>query len=180
MIELSLKSEVVAGGTLDPRWKELFLRHPDRFLVGTDTWVTSQWDRFAEIQKSIAEGRTGAMPPMGDAIGGGENVRNVAHYVLSLSGSPHDNVAAQLGRGKFAACAACHGADGKGNPALGAPNLTDKVWLHGWGEDAIVAMINQGKNNEMPAHADRLSAPQIHVLAAYVWSLSSGKAGGTP
>ena len=66
------------------------------------------------------------------------DVRNVANYVLSLSGSPHDSIAAQPGRTKFAACAACHGADGKGNPALGAPNLTDKVWLHGWGEDAIV------------------------------------------
>lgn len=52
-IELSLKSEVAAGGKLDPRWKDLFLRHPNRFLVGTDTWVTSQWDRFAEIQKSV-------------------------------------------------------------------------------------------------------------------------------
>jgi cytochrome c oxidase cbb3-type subunit 3 len=81
-------------------------------------------------------------------------------------------VAAQLGRAKFAACAACHGADGKGNQALGAPNLTDKVWLHGWGEAAIVAMVNGGKNNMMPAHASRLSAEQIRVLAAYVLNLS--------
>ncbi|RPI04694.1 MAG: amidohydrolase [Zetaproteobacteria bacterium] len=53
MSELSLKYEVAAGGRLDPRWKDLFLRHPDRFLVGTDTWVTSQWDRFAEIQTAL-------------------------------------------------------------------------------------------------------------------------------
>ena len=86
-------------------------------------------------------------------------MRNVAHYVLSLSGSPHDAIAAQLGRAKFAACAACHGADGKGNPALGAPNLTDKVWLHGWGEEAIVAMVNNGKTNVMPAHGERAHAP---------------------
>jgi cytochrome c oxidase cbb3-type subunit 3 len=129
---------------------------------------------FADIQKTIAEGRTGAMPPMGDAIGGGENVRNVAHYVLSLSGSPHDSVAAQLGRGKFAACAACHGMDGKGNPALGAPNLTDKVWLHGWGEEAIAAIVNGGKTNQMPAHANRLTPEQVRVLAAYVWRFSNG------
>jgi cytochrome c oxidase cbb3-type subunit 3 len=128
---------------------------------------------FAEIQKSIAEGRTGAMPPMGDAIGGGEHVRNVAHYVLSLSGSPHDSVAAQLGRSKFAACAACHGMDGKGNPALGAPNLTDKVWLHGWGEEAIAAIVNGGKTNQMPAHANRLTPEQVRVLAAYVWRFSN-------
>jgi cytochrome c oxidase cbb3-type subunit 3 len=131
---------------------------------------------FADIQKTIAEGRVGAMPPMGDAIGGGENVRQVAHYVLSLSGSPHDNVAAQLGRSKFTACAACHGMDGKGNPALGAPNLTDKVWLHGWGEETIVTMINGGKTNSMPAHASRLTPEQVRVLAAYVWRFSNESA----
>jgi cytochrome c oxidase cbb3-type subunit 3 len=129
---------------------------------------------FTDIQKTIAEGRVGAMPPMADAIGGGENVRNVAHYVLSLAGSPHDSVAAQLGRSKFAACAACHGMDGKGNPALGAPNLTDKVWLHGWGEEAIAAMVNGGKTNAMPAHASRLTPEQVKVLAAYVWRFSNG------
>jgi cytochrome c oxidase cbb3-type subunit 3 len=116
------------------------------------------------------------MPPMAEALGTGDDVRNVAHYVLSLSGSPHNSLAAQLGREKFAACAACHGADGKGNPALGAPNLTDKVWLHGWGEQAIVAQIQRGKTNVMPAHGERLSAEQIQVLSAYVWSLSA--AGG--
>jgi len=127
---------------------------------------------FETIQQTIAQGRNGVMPPMAAAIGSSDDVRNVAHHVLSLSGSPHDNVAAQLGRAKFAACAACHGADGKGNQALGAPNLTDKVWLHGWGEAAIVAMVNGGKNNVMPAHASRLSAEQIRVLAAYVLNLS--------
>ena len=104
----------------------------------------------------------------------GEHVRNVANFVLSLSGSPHDNVAAQLGREKFAVCAACHGPEGKGNPALGAPNLTDKVWLHGWGEEAIAAMVNNGKSNVMPAHASRLTPEQLRVLAAYVWRFSNG------
>jgi cytochrome c oxidase cbb3-type subunit 3 len=131
---------------------------------------------FADIQKTIAEGRNGVMPPMAAAIGGGDSVRNVANYVLSLSGSPHDNVAAQLGREKFVVCAACHGPEGKGNPALGAPNLTDKVWLHGWGEEAIAAMVNNGKNNVMPAHASRLTPEQIRVLAAYVWRFSNGTA----
>jgi cytochrome c oxidase cbb3-type subunit III len=138
---------------------------------------------FADIQKTITEGRNGVMPPMAEAIGGGENVRNVANYVLSLSGSPHDSVAAQQGQAKFALCAACHGADGKGNTAMGAPNLTDKVWLHGWGEEAVAAMINQGKNNQMPAHAGRLTPEQIRVLAAYVWRLSNGagtKVSSTP
>ena len=128
------------------------------------------------IKESITKGRAGAMPPMKAAVGSPEDVRNVAHYVLSLSGSAHDAVAAQLGKPKFAACAACHGLDGKGNQALGAPNLTDKIWLHGWGEQAIVAMINNGKTNVMPAHDQRLTSPQIHVLAAYVMSLSQGTA----
>jgi cytochrome c oxidase cbb3-type subunit 3 len=128
------------------------------------------------IAQTIKDGRQGVMPPMAEALGTGDDVRNVAHYVLSLSGSPHNSLAAQLGREKFAACAACHGAEGKGNPALGAPNLTDKVWLHGWGEQAIVAQIQRGKTNVMPAHGERLSAEQIQVLSAYVWSLSA--AGG--
>jgi cytochrome c oxidase cbb3-type subunit III len=127
---------------------------------------------FDKIKESITKGRNGMMPPMAAAVGSPEDVRNVANYVLSLSGSAHNNVAAQLGKAKFVACAACHGPDGKGNQALGAPNLTDKVWLHGWGEDMVMGMINGGKNNVMPAHEQRLSAEQIHVLAAYVWNLS--------
>jgi cytochrome c oxidase cbb3-type subunit 3 len=96
--------------------------------------------------------------------------------VLSLSDSAHDSVAAALGKPKFAACAGCHGADGKGNQALGAPNLTDKVWLHGWGEQAIVSIITNGKNNAMPAQAARLTPEQVHVLAAYVLNLSQSTA----
>lgn len=126
------------------------------------------------IKKVIMEGRTGMMPPMAAAVGNADDVRNVANYVLSLSGSAHNNVAAELGRAKFAACAACHGAEGKGNPALGAPNLTDKVWLHGWGEQAIVSMVTNGKTNAMPAQGRLLTPEQVHVLGAYVWSLSQG------
>jgi cytochrome c oxidase cbb3-type subunit 3 len=125
-----------------------------------------------KIEETIREGRRGTMPPMAAAVGSDTDVHNVANYVLSLSGSPHNAIAAAAGKAKYAACAACHGADGKGNQALGAPNLTDKTWLHGWGEDAIVAMITNGKVNVMPAQKDRLTAEQIHVLAAYVWNLS--------
>jgi cytochrome c oxidase cbb3-type subunit 3 len=94
---------------------------------------------------------------MAAAVGSPEDVRNVAHYVLSLSSSPHDSLKASLGKAKFGACAACHGPDGKGNQALGAPNLTDDIWLHGWGENAIVAMVNNGKVNQMPAQAGKLT-----------------------
>jgi len=139
-------------------------------LTDTD-WL---WGGTPErIKETITQGRQGMMPPMAAAVGNAEDVRNVANYVLSLSGSPHNSIARDIGRPKFAACAACHGADGKGNTTLGAPNLTDKVWLHGWGEDAIVAMVNNGKTNVMPAHGERLSAEQIHVLTAYVWGLSN-------
>lgn len=127
------------------------------------------------IVQTISNGRNGVMPPMAAAVGTAEDVRNLANYVLSLSGSAHNSIAAQKGKEKFGACAACHGADGKGNQALGAPNLTDKIWLHGWGEDAVMAMINNGKNNLMPAQSTRLSAEQIQVLGAYVWSLSNNK-----
>jgi cytochrome c oxidase cbb3-type subunit III len=129
-----------------------------------------------DIVATITKGRSGVMPPMAAALGTAEDVRNVANFVLSLSGSAHNSVAAQLGKPKFAVCAACHGPEGKGNPLLGAPNLTDKVWLHGWGEATIVSMINSGKTNIMPAFAERLNAEQIHVLAAYVLSLSQTSA----
>jgi len=124
------------------------------------------------IKTTITGGRQGNMPPMAAAVGTSEDVKNVANYVLSLSGSPHNSVAAQLGKPKFVVCAACHGPEGKGNQALGAPNLTDKVWLHGWGEQAIVNIVTNGKVNVMPAQAQRLSPEQIHVLGAYVWNLS--------
>lgn len=126
-----------------------------------------------KIVETLNQGRIGQMPPMAAAVGTGEDVKNVAHYVLSLSGSPNDSVRAALGKPKFAACAACHGADGKGNQALGAPNLTDDIWLHGYGENAIINMVNNGKVNQMPAQAQKLSPAQLKVLASYVWGYSN-------
>ena len=125
------------------------------------------------IKATLVQGRVGNMPPMAAAVGTTEDVRNVAHYVLSLSKSPHDALRASLGKSKFGACAACHGMDGKGNQAMGAPNLTDDIWLHGWGENAIVNIINKGKVNQMPAQSGKLTEGQIHVLASYVWGLSN-------
>jgi len=129
-----------------------------------------------DIVKTITNGRVGNMPPIAAAVGSAEDVRNVANYVLSLSGSPHNNVAAELGKAKFVVCAACHGPEGKGNTAIGAPNLTDKIWLHGFGEETVVRAVTQGWHNEMPAQAGRLSEAQIRVLGAYVWSLSQSTA----
>jgi cytochrome c oxidase cbb3-type subunit 3 len=128
----------------------------------------------ADIEESITNGRVGSMPPMAAALGDDAAVHDVANYVLSLSKSPHDAAKAAAGAPKFVVCAACHGPEGKGNTAIGSANLTDDIWLHGRGEAAIVAMIQNGKTNIMPAHKDRFSAEQIHVLASYVWSLSHG------
>jgi len=133
-----------------------------------------------KIKESITLGRVGNMPPMSQAVGSPDDVKQLAQYVLSLSGSPHDSLKAGFGKPKFGACAACHGTDGKGNQSVGAPNLTDKIWLHGWGEAAIVAMVNGGKQNIMPAQQDRLSKSQIHVLTSYVWSMSNAPEAAKP
>ena len=127
----------------------------------------------ANITETLTRGRVGQMPPMAAAVGTADDVKNVAHYVLSLSNSPHDSLRANLGKSKFTVCAACHGADGKGNQVLGAPNLTDDIWLHGYGEAAIIAMVNNGKVNQMPAQGEKLTEGQIKVLTSYVWGLSN-------
>jgi len=126
-----------------------------------------------KITETITHGRNGQMPPMAAAVGTPDDVRNVANYVLSLSNSPHDVNRAKLGQPKFAACAACHGPAGEGNQMIGAPNLSDNIWLHGFGEAAIIERINHGKINQMPAQGERLTPEQIHVLASYVWRFSN-------
>ncbi len=125
-----------------------------------------------KIIETITEGRIGNMPPIAAAVGTEDDVKNVANYVLSLSGSKHDAARAAKGQEKFAVCAACHGPDAKGMQAVGAPNLTDNIWLHGSGEAAVLAMISNGQVNQMPAQKDRLTKDQIQVLASYVWGLS--------
>lgn len=126
-----------------------------------------------KIKETITLGRIGVMPPMAQAVGTPEDVKNVANYVLSLSGSPHDSVRAGLGKSKFTACAACHGIGGIGNTAVGAPNLSDRIWLHGYGQEAIISIINTGKTNQMPAQQGRLTEAQLHVLTSFVWGLSN-------
>ncbi|HEY0845406.1 MAG TPA: cytochrome-c oxidase, cbb3-type subunit III [Noviherbaspirillum sp.] len=127
------------------------------------------------IKATIMNGRNGMMPPMGAAVGSDKDVENVAHFVLSLSGSTADPIKAAFGKEKFAACAACHGADGKGNPAMGAPNLTDKTWLYGGSADTIKETITKGRTNRMPAFNEFLGDAKAHLLAAYIWSLSNDK-----
>ena len=135
------------------------------------------------IKDSITNGRNGIMPPFG-AVLGDDGVKNVANYVRSLSGLPHDKLRAELGKPQFLQiCAACHGADGKGNQQLGAPNLTDQIWLYGGSEATIVETVSKGRGQasavtRMPAHKDLLDPGKIQLLTAYVWGLSNLKQGG--
>ncbi|MBU3724896.1 MAG: cytochrome-c oxidase, cbb3-type subunit III [Burkholderiaceae bacterium] len=134
------------------------------------------WGNTADaIKTSVLAGRNGVMPPMGAALGSPENVENVANYVLSLSGSQHDATKAAAGKPLFAVCAACHGAEGKGNIAMGAPNLTDKTWLVSGTVAGITKTINEGRNGVMPAWKDFLGEEKSHIVSAYVLSLSKQK-----
>ena len=131
------------------------------------------------IVTTILNGRQAVMPPMAAAVGTAADVENLANYVLSLSGAAHDSLKAQMGKPKFGVCAACHGNDGKGNKQIGAPNLTDDVWLYGGGLRTIQHTINEGKQNNMPSFGsllggdNELARAKAKVLAAYVWGLSN-------
>jgi cytochrome c oxidase cbb3-type subunit 3 len=125
------------------------------------------------IQTSILNGRSGVMPAMGAALGE-EGVEEVAAYVMSLSGRQVDSALVSAGKAKFETlCVACHMADGKGNPAVGAPRLSDDIWLYGASPAAIQKSIREGRNGVMPAHKDFLGEDKVHVLAAYVYGLSN-------
>jgi cytochrome c oxidase cbb3-type subunit 3 len=124
------------------------------------------------IKTTIAEGRVGMMPAWGSALGE-QGVKDVAHYVMSLSGMAADSIRVARGKESFQKiCVACHGPEGKGNPAMGAPDLTDKVWLHGASEEQIIETVSKGRTDRMPAHKDLLGPAKIHLLTAYVYSLS--------
>ncbi len=127
------------------------------------------------IQTTILNGRNGTMPPMGAAVGGEEGIEQVAAYVMSLSGRKVDPRLAEAGKAKFVVCAACHGPDGKGNKALGAPNLTDNIWLYGGSPETIKRTIRGGRSGHMPAHKDFLGEDKVHLVAAYIYSLSAPK-----
>lgn len=130
------------------------------------------------IEQTILSGRNGVMPAWKDALGGDEGVADTSEYVLSLSGRNVDEAAAARGAEKYQTlCVACHGADGTGNQALGAPNLTDNVWLYGGSSKRVMESIAAGRNGVMPPHRDFLGEDKVHLLAAYVYSLSTGQEG---
>lgn len=131
-----------------------------------------------KIKETLLYGRVAAMPPWGDALGE-QGVKEMTAHVLSLSGRTVNQKDAKAGAAKFAMCAACHGADGKGSVAhnlpFGAPNLTDNVWLYGGSQRAVEETLNNGRAGVMPAWKDILGEEKIHLLTAYVYSLSQDK-----
>ena len=125
------------------------------------------------IKTTIMHGRNGMMPPWKDVLSQEDTV-NVVDYVLSLSGRQFDKKAAEAGKVKFEQlCVACHGVDGTGNKALGAPNLTDNTWLYGGSSRIISTSIRNGRQGSMPAQKDFLGETRVHLLAAYIYSLSN-------
>jgi len=127
-----------------------------------------------QIKETLNNGRIGVMPPHAQL--GADTIKDLANYVRSLSGLPNDSVRAAKGKDAFtsAGCVGCHGMDGKGMQAIGAPNLTDKVWLYGSSEGVIVETITNGRQNKMPAWKEFLGDGKVQVLTAYVFSLSQG------
>ncbi len=137
-----------------------------------DEWL---WGGSPEqIKVSILNGRTGVMPGWHASLGDA-GVEEVSAYVMSLSGRSVDQAKATAGKARFALCAGCHGVDGTGNTALGAPDLTNKSWTYGGSPKAIQNTISHGRTGVMPGHKDFLGEDRVHVLAAYVLSLSEKK-----
>ncbi len=129
------------------------------------------------IVETLVKGRKAVgMMAWKDSLGGEQGVKEVAAYVISLSGRSVDPTLAKAGKAKFAICAGCHGVDGKGSLAwglpMGAPNLTDNIWLYGGSKRAIEETIRNGRAGVMPAWLDILGEEKIHVVSAYVYSLS--------
>lgn len=123
------------------------------------------------IKLSIMQGRNGAMPAWVDVLGE-QGIKEVATYALKLSGRRVNAVEADAGEARFVICAACHGADGKGSYAFGAPNLTDTIWLYGGSRKAVEDSIRNGRNGVMPAWAEVLGEDKVHLISAFVYSLS--------
>ena len=137
-----------------------------------DDWL---WGGSAEaIRKTIIEGRIANMPnAQTNGLATEQDIHNVAHYVMSLSGNQQaDQAAAEEGAKIFnGICVACHMPAGTGMQALGAPNLTDDIWLYGGSEEAIKETLRHGRQGQMPAFSEFLGEDRVHLLATYVYSL---------
>ncbi len=132
-----------------------------------------QWPGTPDgIKTTILEGRNGMMPAFAEQLKP-DQIADSAQYVLSLSGRSTAPDAVARGETTFKQiCSACHGMDGKGNVALGAPNLTDNTWLYGGSLATIVETLTKGRQGQMPAQKDMLGEARVHLLAAYVYAQS--------
>ncbi len=132
------------------------------------------WGGSAEqIKTTIMQGRQAMMPAWGPALQD-QGVTEVAEYVEQLAGREVDAALAAAGQERYTMfCAACHGPDGSGQPMLGAPGLNNEHWLYGNSRLRIEDIIRHGRNGQMPAFAERLGEDKVHILAAYVRSLST-------
>lgn len=124
-----------------------------------------------QIKQSILNGRRGVMPAFGQSLGD-QGVKDVTAYMLSLSGREAREGDPEKGKQQYAMCMGCHGAEGKGNQALGAPDLTDEVWLYGASEGSIHDVLNNGRQGVMPAFKETLGEDRVHLVSAYVLSLA--------
>lgn len=124
------------------------------------------------IKATIMNGRIGVMPAWGDMLGK-DGVKEVTSYIFGLSGRKVNAKEEAAGKQRFVVCAACHGTDGKGNPAFGAPDLTDGTWLYGGSRRAVEATITHGRQGVMPAWKELLGEDKIQLISAYVWNLTN-------
>ena len=125
------------------------------------------------IKHTLVQGRQAAMPAWEDALGD-TGIAETTEYVLSLNGRSADSAKASRGEKHFQTyCVACHGADGKGNTAMGAPNLTNGIWLYGGTHEQIAHTLRVGRNGKMPAYGETLTADKIHIITAYIYGLSN-------
>jgi cytochrome c oxidase cbb3-type subunit 3 len=135
-----------------------------------DDWIYG--GDAATIKATLVNGRQAVMPAWLGVIGE-KGITDVTQYLLLLNGRDADVAQAAAGETIFKTyCVACHGADGTGNPAMGAPNLTNGVWLYGGSEEQIAQTLRAGRNGVMPAFKDTLSEDKIHILSAYVYGLN--------
>jgi len=165
--------------------RRLFINHcstchgvTGRGSVGFPNLTDDEWiwgAGFENVKTAILRGRTAVMPPWGPALGE-DGVQDVTQTVLKLAGREHDSAAAARGEAHYkTVCIACHGLTGEGNAVLGAPDLSNDIWLYGGSAEAIATAVRDGRTGIMPSQADLLTEDKAHVLAGYVTSIQSAQ-----
>ena len=178
-IEIAGGAERNAGWTGVHQWEKEMAKAESQYGPIFAKYAAMPIEQVAQDEQALKMGgRQAAMPAWKDSIGE-EGIRNVAGYIRTLSGLKNpEGIEVDLAAGQniFATnCAVCHGAEGKGQQAMGAPNLTDKIWLYGSSFAQVQQTLRYGRNGKMPAQADFLGNDKVHLLAAYVYSLSQAK-----